>query len=571
MATKKEEVKSVKAEVKTTVQQPKVEQKVDVAYTAAQEPVSQDAPQPQQPPVYQEQPHYVHNTYSGHNNQPKPYANIVTKFVRPSRLSPAGKEYSSTFAEELKKCSFGHGLEVIDIASPNLDATVVYKRSSKLIAVLLYFESMSPSSVTVPSDYIDEVIKAFKAAIKQEDVEYRSISSVTVVPEEYNSGYATIMAQTIVNTFTGYSISVSSEFNVSSLEDSAIYITTNMARVRNYIKKCSPHAISDRDDIGFLVSFCDKSRPMVEQNDENTLFAVTGYTKFVTSELPAYNGRGNRMCPVVTITNIASVAPITGYVPFAVSLAGRCFCDANMWHEPYKNFADDKPNLGYLIDAIGNVPVKSMQEFNALCANYFTEPVLAIDISNGRYNLPGVTSLCYGNVPMYMHLNRFFRNDEAFKDTPDEMAMKANSVLYSELNYKSLTGITIDQTGPMDSRWIDYLTLYSSFADDPSAIQELRGEPTDPLARINSVKAHYPNTRAIYRTNTIAFTKAFIQWVTDNLCKARIVCLSDMASTSQNHVAPSALINSRANWSTMNPFVTTPVGGGNPSGYSPVI
>ena len=441
----------------------------------------------------------MHNTYSGHNNQPKPYANIVTKFVRPSRLSPAGKEYSSTFAEELKKCSFGHGLEVIDIASPNLDATVVYNRNSKLIAVLLYFESMIPSSSRFRRIILTKLSRRSKPQLRKDGVEYRSISSVTVVPEEYNSGYATIMAQTIVNTFTGYNISVSSEFNVSSLEDSAIYITTNMARVRNYIKKCSPHAISDRDDIGFLVSFCDKSRPMVEQNDENTLFAVTGYTKFVTSELPAYNGRGNRMCPVVTITNIASVAPITGYVPFAVSLAGRCFCDANMWHEPYKNFADDKPNLGYLIDAIGNVPVKSMQEFNALCANYFTEPVLAIDISNGRYNLPGVTSLCYGNVPMYMHLNRFFRNDEAFKDTPEEMAMKANSVLYSELNYKSLTGITSDQTGPMDSRWIDYLTLYSSFADDPSAIQELRGEPTDPLARINSVKAHYPNTRAIYR------------------------------------------------------------------------
>jgi len=564
MATKKEEVKSVKAEVKSVTaaapQQVKEEPSVTVSYNT---PV---APKEEPKKVKQENTAYMDNSHNYSDSRtPIRYQKLFNEFVQLSRLSTEGKSYLKLFSDELRSMDRSKSLQVMDVSTSEIDATVVYSTVDRIAAVLFYYESMQPSNASVPTDKIGTVMSAFNSSINKDGgPEYTVISSVTILPEEYAPNYAVKMAQSILNIFTGFNISVGTDtFTANSLKNETIFVTTNMHEVRDYMRQYSPHAVLDRDDIGFLVRTGTKDSTTNKPIYGDVLFGVTGYTKFLNCT--GYNQMA-KIRPVATITNIVSRAPISGFIPFAITLAGDCFCRANMWLEPYKNFSTDRPNLGNLVDITGNVPVKTQQELQALITTYFDTPLLALEISDGRYNLPGVTSMVYGNLPMYQHLCRFFGRAEIYNLPAEELKAVADEVLRAAASYETLTGVVVDKQGATDSRWIDYLAMCISF-DERAAIQNFRIEANDPLFRINEIRLHYPNTRAVYKTKTIVLTNSFLDWLDKNLVDAKVQYMTDYNAAMYNQINANSLNDANIDWNTRMRPLTNPTMGGGHSGY----
>ena len=494
------------------------------------------------------------NSGVAYTDYPERIANLYKRFANPSRLSSEGKDYIDRIKVALRETSVGNTIQSELISIGELDA-VIYTIPAKNVGILLMFHETMVNQNEVPSYKISKLMEQYKinshpgkstaqlAAIE----EVKLLTSITIIPEEYNPAYAVKMANAIANGFVAYDVAQEDSFNILTIGDSTIMVVTNPQQVRDYITQHSPHAVPERNDIGFLVRSATRTR----NNDiipGDVMFAVSGYTKFVTPK--EAQTASNKIRPVPTISAIVSRAPLVGYLPFAIAIATDCFCTKGMWREPYRNLAKGRPNLGYLIDQPDGThrSITTAAEFDAVIQNNFDMPMLAIDISEGRYSFPGMLSFATDPKTLYASIEKFFNKNAHYKKQDVDLSGPGSIVMEPAISYNTLNGIVVDKSGPSDTRWVDFLMLAMTF-EDYNAISAFMYQPIDPAARINQIRQHYTDTKLLYNTKTLVFSPETLAYLfSSKLQPAGIDFYTDYNNNTGNYNMASQLDAIAAAW-----------------------
>lgn len=428
------------------------------------------------------------------------FKEFFSGFLTPSRLSADGDAYLTNVKNNIEKVGVGMNIKFMPIVIPELDAAMFYDLKRQKGVCLIFAESYINQTNQPPTNKLAAIMGQFKAQGKGDIKDnFMLITSIVVVPEEYTSNFALKMANSIINLIIGDSLSSQNLFSIDMLSNEWFQVCTNQTQVRDYISQVIPHIAPDRNDFGFLVRRVEPVGNGTQFYYGETLFAVSGYTRFIT---PYDRGDVNaKIIPLPVITSIVSQAPVSGYIPFAISVATLLYLRDSMWTEPYKVFAKDKPNLGNLVDAV-NRPITNINEFNELLARYFDSPRLCIDITEGRYNLPDMVG--FGDISKaYSSMERFFGRTEHLAMKPEQLiAAATGNVVYNSVHY-NYNGLISDKSGLIDTRYVDYLRMATAFENNSSDIINFKMQPLDPAIRYNEISAHYPNIRMLYNTQSL--------------------------------------------------------------------
>lgn len=435
------------------------------------------------------------------------------QYMPVSTLGTAGQHYVDDIVLNISKAQPAITIKHIPIITPEVAAYVFYNQSAKKGVCLIFAETYSGQADLPPTERLKSIVEYFKQQTGMDSLPLAG--SMVVIPEECTPEYATKMANAIINLLIGDMLSSDGTFNMDILSGETFQICTNQAQVREYIAKHTPHIVPDRNDVGFLV------KRMIRLPNGNLypaepLFAVSGYTKFITpydrSELNA------KIIPIPTITSIVSPRPVDGYLPFALAMATQFYLIDGMWLEAYKTFAKDKPNLGNLVEGL-NRPVENMNDLNQLVIQFFDQPRLCLDITEGRYNIPGMVKFGHKRSA-YDRMQLFFGNHEYLKKGEKERELLAADVIRYEPEYNTYNGIITDKVGLVDTRNVDYLSLASNFERDSHAILNFKVQPMNPSVRIKEISEHYPNTRLIYNTMSLVFGQPTIRYIANEIANA---------------------------------------------------
>jgi hypothetical protein len=397
--------------------------------------------------------------------------------------------------------------------TPEIHAAIFYDAKCWKGICLIFAESYVNQANTPPTSKLASIMDQFKMQAKDIANTFSLITTIVVIPEEYTSNFALKMANAIINLILGDMFSTENVFSMDMLSNEWFQICTNQAQVREYISQVIPHIAPDRNDFGFLVRRVEPVGNGTQFYYGETLFAVSGYTRFIT---PYDRGDINaKIIPLPVITSIVSHAPVSGYIPFAILVATMLYLRDSMWTEPYKVFAKGKPNLGNLVDAV-NRPIQNISEFHQLITTYFDAPYLCLDITEGRYSIPDLAA--FGTeTKAYASMERFFGRTVYLTLTPDLLKAAAMGNVKYSFVYHNYNGLISGKGNLSDTRYVDLLRMATGFENNSSDIANFKIQPMNPVTRFEDIRAHHPNTRMLYHTQSLILAPLTINYIISNM------------------------------------------------------
>ena len=464
--------------------------------------VVDEATTPQVPPVEQPQSD-VHA---------KSLLDIARQFTQMSTLNAEGKQ----FVENLKGIiSNVSGFQITQISTDALEGVVIHTTDKENAIMLIladscrYAKELSPTSLIPTFTGLWENISGKNNAFIQAPVIY---------PDEYNR--VEKIANNAINIIRVHTNEIT--LDGKALACSGLKISTNRIKALDFIEALSPHAVPARADITLTVSINTKDeiiRPTTgfNQNDyqaETIICALTAYTDFVNVGL--IDGV-QKFRPIITITDIVSVIPSPQILALMLPVAADAFISKGEWKSPFKRFGSGYPNIGNLVKTTKGklAKIDKVEELDHFIANTLIDPVLAIDVTDGRFRLPGIDAIAVnadnGNAFITTMMDGFFTSDvqkpvTVFRNTYNKIAT-AGSI--------DIIGIYRDQQ-MKDSRYLDYLE-FAKTLDNTDLYEKLLAVPTHPLDRITVQKELVPEIVPMYINRKCYLIADFIKHIADFL------------------------------------------------------
>lgn len=122
----------------------------------------------------------------------------------------------------------------------------------------------------------------------------------------------------------------------------------------------------------------------------------------------------------------------------------------------------------------------NIQEQNQLIQQYFEQPFLALDTTEGHYSLKGLQALAYNH-------NEIQQDMATFLEVP-----QLNKIPFIIGGWEEITGTIKTNNITMDSRMIDYLRLIDQGVEEISASDFLI-PPVDQKLRTENILKYYPD------------------------------------------------------------------------------
>lgn len=468
----------------------------------------------------------------GQNERKVPTGKSFAQVVQASTLASASSAACRKYVEDLHKACDRIGLRVEAVITGTVDAQVVYEPSSRY-GIALIFAGSTGVAKHPTSNKDSEVVAAFLQHPGMLGI--RILKSFVIDENSYD--YAEVMAAAILNTILTVvdednNVLNENSFNVDGRKIPLV-VSTKTDAYRDYVRRVSPFGFSERDDIGFLVGFPRENCPMTEKFNVSPethfiLFAVTGYTQFVRIENQAvygtygpYGQAPKTIRPIVHITSIVSQNPSMVLLPPAVTIAAKVFIGHRNWRKPYLTInGKESMNVGNLVLNVDNqtgarstvdveTAFQAEEAMNATCE----EPILALDITQGRDGIPGVECIlgmrnaAGQDITLASVLQKFYPN----KVHPSAHGIKADAGQIREY-----TGSVQFDNQTVDSRCADYLRMFRKIGDY-GQVAALLSQPNDPALRLQQLQDYGLTVKSLYSTTSVILSRDCIQFLSD-LC-----------------------------------------------------
>lgn len=384
-------------------------------------------------------------------------------------ISPEGTEYIRQFQANIKNYTAARdtSFEIHTLGYPAESQCVIYRRGGRRTGIVLVFdEAITKTSSNLPSVGVQyKVYEHFKSMFPDAHL----LQMVVVTRHDYPKVRA--MAGNVLNALIGVD---QDDLTVDSLQKYRVEIVPNVNQVREVVNHLSGHGVPDRMDYGILINCVPSNKASENKSlfsqvsaEQCTLAAVTGYTTFIKNPTlyPAttQNPSGIKFVPVVHISSIVTPLQRHGMLALIIPLAAISFIDNGQWETPYRQFGGKgSVNIGNLMPGSNGQPfeVTNLQEYELFKASYLEKPVLVLDVSMGRFMIPGLTGVGMDsrNAGVASDLELRKAMAKFLKSDPAKFAGAGTHPL-GRLVLTEYTGIIGMNGTYVDSRYADYLNL----------------------------------------------------------------------------------------------------------------
>lgn len=427
---------------------------------------------------------------------------IQTNFNLPSQLSKDGKEYIDGLIQALKMDNSKINVEAI--TTDDIESRLIYSADGKA-AVNLFFPEAAVQDENLP---ITEKVEHVKAAIKAADTQL--LESIVIDPRSYDridQASKAIKAMFILREHTA------AQPTREALRNTRLVFSTNKVKGAHFINKMSVHGVPCRADMALTISIqredpAGRIDPATGQKQMETrdIAAASVYVDFI-----AHTGQGNfpgqighKYIPVVTIGEVTTSIPSKELLSLIIPAVADAFIVRGGWIEAFSRFGKNERNLGSLVtDASKNemVNITNMDLLYKLVHEFIMEPVLAIDVVDGRARVPGLDFFNWDPIEASKNL-------AAWLQVPP-LATQGGGIK-NPVNYSYTEYIGVDGEG-RDSRETDYLELAKSIKD-PTRINQFLYPQSNPVMKLEMIR-QFKDIDVLYTNNKVVLDNAFVMWL----------------------------------------------------------
>ena len=435
-------------------------------------------------------------------------------------MSPEGMNYIKTFREYLENKSMGGvKFEMSTMNNPAESQVIVCTKNGRKSAIVLVFDetvvriNQNHPTAAVAKTVIDQFRRNYP------NVDF--LQMVIITKEDYPRVRA--MAANVVNALLGV---YENSLTVDSFKNYRLEIVPNINQVKMFIDHLSGHGVPERMDFGFLINIVTPSSKNAAnsqnffsqaEDERKTLAAVTGYTTFLqnTGYVPPAGAPSlKKFFPVVHISSIISPIQVYGMLALVLPLAAMSFLDNGQWEAPFKQFgAAGSVNIGNLVMGGDGQPysVTNYQEFAQFKQLYLENPVLVLDVTSGRFSVPGLSFI--GNTCANDNFNadlELRRTMAKFLNSDLSALSDASNSSFGCLASAELTG-TIGVGGALsDSRYADYLNLMIHHGKQMTRLNDLLMPLLNYELVANVIREFCPDFNPLYMTNRMLLNPQMI-------------------------------------------------------------
>lgn len=402
---------------------------------------------------------------------------IHSTWQRGTHIGPDGENYCKFVADKLNNA----GLNVkLDYVHTDIADVAGFTKEGKTF--LIIFDYTNNTGVPTPKQFatiITDAANKLGTAV---------INYVNVITEDF--ARSAQMADVIENEFRLIELGNAPLTDIGSYHGVKLTLECNVNRVREFIDRMNPHSIQPRIDYGFILQ-AEELRG--QQVVTRPLVALGGYTRVADPAAPTQPSQG--LIAMANITAVASSVPDRNMATVALPIACELFINQQYWLAPYATFSKNAPNLGSLfLDDATKKPLRvtTQQALNQLAFEKFKHPILAMDIPEGYYTIPGLRQFAHDFAGATNSVATFVRSPEPLP-------------ICSDRAFSEIIGATDGNT--KDSRCSDYLNLVHK-GIDRAAIQDiLRMYDAD---HTGNVLGNWVDYKPLYGVNRVPFSAAFV-------------------------------------------------------------
>lgn len=462
-----------------------------------------------------------------------------------SNLSPEGEAYR----DELIRQAQEFGLQ--ELKSTSNDYLLIYNKKESHVEgiVFIFSETSSENEYVPPVQMTEEAYALFSQHVGR----FYLLDTIVVDPVDYDR--VRLMASFVANQLSD-TMQEAREITVQSFGGRPLVVDCELSNVLSYINKFSPHGVSPRCDFGALVQL-DKGRdvtqPMNTGAQRESILAIAGYTEFIQAETGMLSreqiqqGEHTKYVPIVTISEIVSHIPSPNLMGIALPVAAQAFIMHSQWLAPY-GYGKNTLNLGNLVEdgKSGKMwSCESQQQRDQLLAQYMLNPFLAIDIQDGRADLPGI---------------------QYFRDHPGEVVKlmqdftQGRSVVPPQQGipkWEKFGGYATIKGQKADIRYTDYLHLAKDIKDAKSIKHFLHKQPR-PDTHLQNVRNVFPDAKVLYGGHQMVLPADFVNSIIAAISQSSAMQTQFLQGLTQLDPGIKTLMGSTANQFDMSTMMPGP-------------
>ena len=435
-------------------------------------------------------------------------------------LSSEGMEYIRVFNEAINSFNGSDTFKVYTLGSPAETQVVICDHHGQKHAIALAFdEAISKQTINTPAIAVQKMVfTQFKSRFG-DSVAFEQL----VIVNRHDYPKARVMASNVINALVG---TTRDELTVDSLRNYKLELVPNINQVKPFMERLSPHGIPDRMDFGFNINIVPLQNSGMTKNifsqtqdERSTLASVAGYTTFVRYNQPyivngmAMNSSGVTIYPVVHISSIQTPLQVKGILGLVIPLAAISFIDNAQWEFPFRRFDKNQVNIGNLVTDTNGAPLEitTLQEYERFKASYLRGPVLAMDVNNGHFMLPGLV-----DIGMTKEAGASDNFDFGVKESIARF-LKVDTGMLGDLNHPlgqlvatEFGGVVTYGGSYMDSRYVDYLNLCIHNKSQLNRIADLLQPNNPPELLANLVREFFPDLDLYYYTHRVLLNSSML-------------------------------------------------------------
>lgn len=427
------------------------------------------------------------------------FMSIIRKATVATAMSSEGAKYVKTVREYLE--SKAPNVRIVSLSYPAESMAFILGDQA---IVLIFAEAVRREENLPTASYTKHAMQTLKSVVGT-NVQMRNC--VVVTPDDYCK--AETMAAYLNNALQCLSNGDIMALNKRAFDKYNLEVSTNVARYDDMIRRHNPHGIPARNDLCLTISLNLGSKNRNPSNlfektetESVEIAAVGAYVRFVQTQTMGTTYA--KFIPEVHISEITMALPFEGLLPVVLSMAAETLLDNRYWTSQFSNLGSaNSANIGNLItDNTTGAPWRAdnLAMRDTFIAQYCENPVLIIDVVEGRARIPGLEQFCFAEGQAHV-LDSFKKFLQAEIPTAGVIGQQ---FAREYVGTAAINGTVID------SRWVDFLNMMIHHSSDAGRCRYLLNhtQTEDEMVRIvrefaPDLNLHYVNNMVLIQPNVL--------------------------------------------------------------------
>lgn len=473
---------------------------------------------------------------------------------------------AQAYLEKLHKMLNPEGAPKVDIRNYPCPVPSQLYVMGKFAIILTFAESMTRSADCLPltTIYFPKINEVF---VKNVGPDYNLLNIVLVDKRDYENraqpmaGYIRAVLEFANRT------DIFQNFEFLKMEDAHVVCYTDKTMVRDLLHRWSPHHVQDRTDFGFVLGVRKNNGYGQTSQPEmfNPIAVATGYNEFRLAQtsnfignmpMPMMPGMPGMMMPTVKFNQLVHISNIVTKIPsrrllttLLIPAAYHVFIQQGLCRQQYYVLGQGADVCSLMIDPATGQPYRaeSTDQVAAFFAGMCMNPVLVMDVMDGRARVPGVEAMAdprwYKRI--IDDLSSFMNIDFPLSEVAKGVSAECGGVVRLRGNDE-------------DIRTVDYFHMLES--NKELASKMFLNRPVHATDRFKEIANLHQNGESNYYTLHAMFNEQFLNTLM-NCVGPQLRLVTDIANQQAGFMDTSILASAAAGYGGITTGFNAPMSG----------